>query len=78
MRMARALGVFMIDIQGPRCETCRFYFIDGDDSLCRRYPPQVILVPVTKARPPAEPVFPLQSRFPTMLPSGWCGEYQPG
>lgn len=61
----------MTDFQGPRCETCKFFFIDGEAMLCRRHPPTVVVIPT-----PKQYEFKLQSCFPTMLPSGWCGEHR--
>lgn len=63
----------MTDFQGPRCSTCRYWFQDDDRTLCRRFPPTPIVLPV-----PEQPnKLMIQSQFPVMLPSGWCGEYQP-
>lgn len=46
------------------CLTCRFYFGDGLDGYCRRFPPREIRSGQmgTYPRTPAE---------------GWCGEYAP-
>lgn len=71
----------MIDIQGDRCETCRFYYVDGDNTVCRRLPPAVLLLESkrTKGSPGerAGLVTVTASTFPPMLPSGWCGEFKP-
>lgn len=67
----------MSDFQGPRCETCRFFFVDETDQkgYCRRYPATPLMVGVEKG-PNGELKVHTQSAFPVMLPSGWCGEHQ--
>lgn len=65
----------MIDVQGPRCETCKFFFVDGDTTMCRRFPPiPLALVATMKS---ISPEYRIHAQFPLMLPSGWCGEHQP-
>ena len=41
-----------------RCDNCRFF----DGSLCRRYPPKVIV--------------PSGGMWPVVMPEDWCGEHQ--
>ena len=64
----------MTDFQGPRCETCRYLLVG--DNVCRRFPPVAVFLPKDrlgddKTRYEDR----IQSYFPTMLPSGWCGEW---
>lgn len=66
----------MIDFQGSRCETCKFAFQEGDELFCRRFPPTpVTMISKVPTTPGEVPEYNILSRFPTMLPSGWCGEY---
>lgn len=59
-----------------RCGVCRYALstptdADPANTLCRRYPPQVIAI--MGAQGPAAIV-----QFPAMNPAaGWCGEFQP-
>lgn len=61
----------MIDVKSPSCATCVYLFVEGDRSICRRYPP----VPLVLAAPGTTEVM-IHSSFPPMLASGWCGEHQ--
>lgn len=68
---------------GSRCETCRFFYVDGDQYVCRRFPPTTILFEAKRERgAPGSGIegiqFVFQSVFPRMLASGWCGEHSPG
>lgn len=66
------------------CATCRFYLMVN--TLCRRYPPVVL---VSRTRQPLKPtklddgaevrvtsLSDWQSVFPPIAPNGWCGEFQ--
>ncbi len=46
-----------------KCKTCKYY----SGSVCRRYPPQVMIDPQGYFR----------ERWPEMLENDWCGEYAP-
>lgn len=51
------------------CINCKFFMplqIDGDQGICRRYPPLVM-------QGKDEIIY---SQFPIMLINGWCGEYK--
>jgi len=52
-----------------KCIDCRFYLMP--DSVCRRYPPQVIVTETVKGKATQ-----WRSAFPPMLPGGGCGEFQ--
>jgi len=67
-----------------KCENCRYFMhapaLPAPLGLCRRYPPQLILIGmsqptiVTPNGPPVpQPI--TQSTFPTVIREGWCGEY---
>lgn len=72
----------MIDVQGPRCETCKFFFVDGEATVCRRYPPTMMLMETKRLSGNIGEgmkglAYSSQAVFPHMLPSAWCGEHQP-
>lgn len=50
------------------CHTCEFY--SALKKECRKNPPTVFIVMTAKGAAPV-------AAFPTMLPEGWCGQYQP-
>lgn len=61
----------MTDFQGQRCETCRYFFGgDGNQGLCRRYPPKVVAMLQGRTTN-----YDIKSQFPVMLKAGWCGEF---
>lgn len=70
----------MVDFQGPRCETCKYFYPeDGDDKsgVCRRFPPHVVAtIKGLPDKPQGEPEYNFRSVFPPMLRTGWCGEHQ--
>ncbi len=51
------------------CALCKYYMIGG--SLCRRYPPQIIITGKGK-----KGGVDYESRFPPLMPVGWCGEFK--
>ena len=58
---------------GVSCSAC-LYFSTADDKggICKRYPPQVMIVPgdlVGQFRP--------ANLFPAVSKDAWCGEYAP-
>lgn len=58
------------------CSNCQFYM--ASPKVCRRYPPKAMMIGVKKGIASLtgdEPM--IMSYFPTMMPNGWCGEYQP-
>lgn len=68
----------MPDFQGARCQTCTFYLVEGDGEtgVCRRFPPQIVILAVKTDLNGAVGDYTTGTRFPTMLPSGWCGEHR--
>lgn len=69
---------FKVAEPGERCETCACFFnpAKADVGLCRRYPPQVMIVGMQQTMG-TEPVPITRSFHPPMMPNGWCGEYVP-
>jgi len=66
-------------MQNESCENCR-YVVGGE---CRRWPPSVTLLPggpacgvIQQAGQQAVQILAI-SRWPPLVPDGWCGEYQP-
>lgn len=55
------------------CLNCKFYL--GGDGLCRRYPP-VAIIQQTKKTGGDVNTQTWNWKFPKMLPTGWCGEWQ--
>jgi len=55
------------------CENCRFvaYWTLPEIWRCRRYPPQLIVVPQ-----PWEQANRIDSETPKVSPAHWCGEWQ--
>lgn len=62
-------------IGGATCSSCSHRFRqDARIILCRRYPPQIVMVPLPG---PANQVQPsVQAYFPAVAPDARCGEYQ--
>lgn len=56
--------------EGPSCGSCRFWLDNGQDQICRRFPPTVQFLAATAEIPPRT-----ISYFPGMQATGWCGEY---
>lgn len=64
------------DRKRPRCGTCRYFHIDGEDFTkeigeCRRYAPRALVVAEDAKPKSVDPI------FPTMFESEWCGEWNP-
>lgn len=61
------------------CKNCYFSVHEGDVYYCRRYPPQVILMPqvspIANSRQTVNMV-PV-GMFPPVNPAAWCGEFVP-
>jgi hypothetical protein len=58
------------------CGTCHFYM--ASPRVCRRYPPHPMVVGIKQGLANVNQHEPMISAFfPTMLPTGWCGEYRP-
>lgn len=56
------------------CASCVFYM--ASPKACRRYPPTPLMVGVKQGIASLSQQEPLiASYFPTILPTGWCGEY---
>jgi len=66
-----------VDFIGERCETCTFFHREDDGTLgvCRRYPPQLVMIGVKPDGNGGVEDWLSGQRFPQMLPSGWCGEW---
>ena len=58
------------------CETCRFFLEEIPQTFCRRFPPQLTIIPVP-TQGIRGPSLQLQSvaGFPTASKEGWCGEW---
>ena len=57
-----------------KCKDCRFFDPSGlgsDDGQCRRFPPQVIVLPYPHAQ------FETKTRWPDVRSNHWCGEFKP-
>lgn len=57
------------------CGNCRFHIKEHTDTLCRRGPPQVIVMPRQNSIGQVIPA--PMSMFPPVNPRGWCGEHKP-
>lgn len=62
-------------IGGRTCRSCAHRHISapGAGVFCKRYPPQILLVPVSA--PNGQMQATIQSAYPTVDPSLPCGEY---
>lgn len=59
-----------------KCSNCLFYM--ASPKVCRRYPPRPMMVGVKQGIVNVAQQEPLiMAYFPSMLPTGWCGEYRP-
>ena len=58
-----------------RCLNCKFAFEDNTTILCRRNPPTVMLTEIKKVAGKITEIG-HWTQFPTMQPSGWCGEWK--
>lgn len=61
-------------IGGKTCRSCEHRHTQGSTVFCRRYPPQVMIVPVKDERGIA--TFGFQSAYPAVDPTMPCGEYR--
>lgn len=61
------------------CQGCRFFLpANAERGFCRRYPATLsVIVPPEVKEGGIETQITTSSNFPTMMNSGWCGEYQP-
>lgn len=48
---------------------------DGDELFCRRFPPQLIALPMRSSIAGAGATFAPASGFPTVDPRAFCGEF---
>lgn len=55
------------------CGNCEFYM--ETTKVCRRYPPMPLMLGLRQGLAGNEPA--VSSFFPSMMPTGWCGEYRP-
>ncbi len=53
------------------CSTCRYFLVDGNSTICRRYPPYPLLIPASMVQ--AAGVLPL---WPNPNAEAWCGEHR--
>lgn len=53
------------------CRSCAFWLHQGEETICRRFPPQPIALPLPQG-------LAVRSFFPPMGPVGWCGEWKEG
>lgn len=63
----------LVEAMPDRCDQCRLFWrtedaADGDNGICRRYPPQALVDPSDGG------VFTL---YPHVQPAAWCGEFSP-
>ena len=57
------------------CGNC-FFFLAGDN-VCRRFPPQVSALAMSKDVVSGETMVQMNTAFPSMKPDlGWCGEWK--
>lgn len=63
--------------QPEACSNCKFWLEESGETICRRFPPQVIPLPRGPKEPvKSNPTVKLISQFPPMQPHGWCGEHK--
>lgn len=54
------------------CATCRYFLVEAQRTICRRYPPVAIVIPASMIE--AARIMPL---WPNPDPGAYCGEYRP-
>lgn len=59
-------------LEEETCGTCEFYM--AATRVCRRLPPTPIMLGLKEGLAGPEPV--IMAYFPSMMPNGWCGEFQ--
>ena len=58
------------------CANCHFAYKGEGKLWCRRYPPQIQLVPASiNSFQYQQPALSLNAFFPAVVPEVWCGEY---
>jgi hypothetical protein len=58
------------------CRFCRHHGVEGNDVVCRRYPPQVTVVLVPQGAPRVGHLAPQPfATFPPVVPEHVCGEF---
>lgn len=60
----------------PACGNCRFWLKNGQEEICRRFPPHVHFVPASASGATITMAQTI-SFFPGMQITGWCGEHEP-
>ena len=60
-------------LEQDSCGNCVFYMVAT--RVCRRLPPHPIMVGVKQGLAGIQPEPVVMSYFPSMMPTGWCGEY---
>ncbi len=63
-------------VEAPACSNCRFWLKNGDEEICRRFPPAVHFIPASASGATITLAGTI-SFFPGMKANGWCGEYAP-
>jgi hypothetical protein len=68
----------LIPSRGETCQACRCVWMEGNELVCRRYPPtvQIILVPAPAPRV-GQMMAQQMAMLPPTRPDGWCGEFSP-
>lgn len=57
-----------------QCNNCKFWLVESDTSICRRFPPKVITAPMRNAKNSDQ--IKVIAQFPPMQAHGWCGEHR--
>jgi hypothetical protein len=62
-------------LEEASCGNCAYYMTSA--RACRRYPPTPLMVGVKQGLATTNQEPAIMPYFPSMLPSGWCGEHEP-
>ena len=57
-----------------RCGTCRFWLSDGQNAICRRFPPQTFLMSAQDVQ--GQYQMKTTAAWPVSTAAAWCGEWR--